>query len=80
MWIQMVPKTLAVLLVIRLVVDLVVCVVILDPLASPETVDNMLRFGGREEDDRILVYSRFEATKEDQTAKESAHPGRESCV
>jgi hypothetical protein len=63
MRIQMIPKALAILLIIRKILDLIVCLVILDPFAAPEAVDYVLGFGGGEEDDCVLIYCCFEAVR-----------------
>jgi hypothetical protein len=61
MRIQVIPEALAVLLVVRHIVDLIIVVVILDPFSAPQTVDDVLRLGRGEEDRGVLVDGCFEA-------------------
>ena len=61
MGIQVIPETLAVLLVVRQIINLIVLLIILYPVAAPETIDNVLRLGRGEKDDGVLVDGSFEA-------------------
>lgn len=59
----MVPEALAVLLVVGHIVDLIIIVIILDPLSPPKTVNDVLRLRGGKEDRGILVDGCFESVK-----------------
>lgn len=76
MRVQVIPKALAVLLVIRYIVDLVIIMVILDPFSAPKTVDDVLRLGGGKEDCCVLVDGRFEAIKGEMSDKMAHGKGR----
>lgn len=57
----MIPEALTVLLIIRQIVNLIVLLVILHPIAAPKAIDDVLRLGRGEEDDGVLVDGCFEA-------------------
>lgn len=56
----MIPKALAILLVVRQILDLIVVLVVLNHFTAPEAVDYVLGFGRGEEDGSVLVYCCFE--------------------